>query len=86
MDRARDQLLAGAALAAEQHGGVVGDDPPDQLVNFLHRGAAADDLAADELAIHFVLEAVEIGGLRATSTARLTAAATRSRLANGLVR
>ena len=65
MNRARDQLLAGAALAAQQNGGVVGDDAPDQLVDFLHRGAAADYLAADELAIDFVLEAVEIGGLRA---------------------
>ena len=65
MNRTRDQLLAGAALAAEQNGGVVGDDASDQFVNFLHRGAAADYLAADELAIHFVLEAVEIGGLRA---------------------
>ena len=65
MNRTRDQLLAGAALAAEQNGGVVGHDPSDQFVNFLHRGAAADYLAADQLAIHFVLEAVEIGGLRA---------------------
>ena len=65
MNRARDQLLAGAALAAEQNGGVVGDDAADQLVNFLHRSAAADYLAADELAIHFVFQAVEIGGLRA---------------------
>ncbi len=65
MDRARDQLLAGAALAAEQNGRVVGDDASDQFVNFLHRGAAPDYLAADELAIHLVLEAVEIRGLRA---------------------
>ena len=65
MDRARDQLLAGAALAAEQNGGVVGDDASDQLVNFLHRGAAADNLAADELAIDFVFQAIQIRGLRA---------------------
>ena len=65
MDRARDQLLAGAALAAEQYGRVVGDDAPDQLVDFLHRRAAADYFAADELAIDLVLEAVEIRGLRA---------------------
>ena len=65
MDRARDQLLAGAALAAEQNGGVVGDDASDQLVNFLHRGAAADYFAADQLAIHFVFQAIQIRGLRA---------------------
>ena len=65
MDRARHQFLAGAALAAEQNGRVVGDDAADQFVNFLHRRAAADYLAADELAIHFIFEAVQFGGLRA---------------------
>src|ERR1700719_321200 len=65
MNRARDQLLAGAALAARQNGSVVGDDASDQFVNFLHRAAASDYLAADELAINFVFQAVEIRGLRA---------------------
>ena len=65
MNRARHQLLAGAALAAQQNGRVVGDHASDQLVNFLHRGAAADYLAADELAAHLVLQTVEIRGLRA---------------------
>ena len=65
MNRARDQLLAGAALAAEQDGRVVGDHAPDQLINFLHRGAAADYLAADQLAIDLVLQAIQVRGLRA---------------------
>ena len=65
MDCARHQLLAGAALAAEQNGRVIGDDAADQLVNLLHRRTAADYLATDQLAIHFVFQAVEISGLRA---------------------
>src|ERR1700738_4262771 len=64
MNRARDQLLAGAALAAQQNRGVIGDHAPNQLVNFLHRAAATDYLAADELAIDFVFQAIEIRGLR----------------------
>src|SRR6202044_423835 len=65
MDRARHQLFAGAAFAAEQNRRVVSDDAADQLVNFLHRCAAADYLAADQLPIDLVLEAIEIGRLRA---------------------
>src|SRR3989440_11579454 len=36
VDRARDQLLAGARLAAQQHGDVAGRDAPDRLVGLLH--------------------------------------------------
>ncbi len=63
VDRARDQLLAGAALAAEQNGGVVVHHPPDKLIDLLHGRAAADDLAADQLAAHLILQRREIGGL-----------------------
>ncbi len=43
VDRPRDQLLAGARLAQQQHGHVARRDPPDQLEHALHRRAAADD-------------------------------------------
>jgi hypothetical protein len=40
---ARDQFLAGAALADQQDVGVAGGDAADELADLLHRGAAADD-------------------------------------------
>ncbi len=40
VDRARDQLLAGARLAAQQHGHVAGRDAPDRLVDLLHASGA----------------------------------------------
>ena len=66
VDRARHQFLAGAALAADQHHVdlVVADHPPDELVDFLHRRAAADDLAAHQFAVEFFLDSFELGGLR----------------------
>ena len=42
VDRAGDQLLAGAALAADQHGGVAVGDLLDEPVHLLHRVALAD--------------------------------------------
>ena len=44
---AGDQLLAHAALAADQHGGVAGGGLADLLGHLADRRAAADDLAAD---------------------------------------
>ena len=43
VDRAGDQLLAGAGLAAQQHGRVGPRDLRDLLVDALHRAAVADD-------------------------------------------
>ena len=46
VDGARDQLLAGAALAGDQDGDVLGRDPADRLVDLEHGRAAADDRVA----------------------------------------
>src|SRR5262249_20879253 len=63
MNRAGDEILAGAALAEQQYGRIVGDDAPDKLIHFLHCRAAPDYLAADQLAIDLVLEPIEVGRL-----------------------
>ena len=42
----RDQFLAGAGFAGDQHGRVGARDPPDRLVDLLHRRALADDQLA----------------------------------------
>ena len=44
MDRVRDQLLAGARLAADQHRGVGPRHLRDLLVDLPHRPAGADDV------------------------------------------
>ena len=44
VDRVRDQLLAGARLAADQHGGVGLRDLRDLLVHLPRRAAGADDV------------------------------------------
>src|SRR5207247_789372 len=49
-DRARDQFLAGARLAAQEHGDVGAGDAADRLVDVLHPRVPADERA--ELA-HF---------------------------------
>ena len=46
MDRARDQLLAGAGLAADQDGDGLCRDAADFFVKILHRAAAADERVA----------------------------------------
>ncbi len=46
VDRAGDQLLAGARLAQDEHGGGRGRDADDQLRHFLHLGVLADDEVA----------------------------------------
>ena len=50
VDGARDQLLAGAALAGHQHRRVGVRDLVDQLRDRAHRGTAADDAVALVLA------------------------------------
>src|SRR5690606_13766264 len=44
VERARRELLAGAALAGEQHRGVGRGELADPHVERLHRGRAADEL------------------------------------------
>ena len=46
MDRAGDQLLAGAALAGDQHRRGGAGDLRDERLELLHRRVAADDLVA----------------------------------------
>jgi hypothetical protein len=54
MDRPRDELLDGDALAGDQHGALRLADGVDEAVDRLHRLAVADELAdafeADNLA------------------------------------
>ncbi len=45
VDRPCDQLLAGAALAAQEHGAAVLADGLDQTIHRLHAGALPDQLA-----------------------------------------
>src|SRR5262245_3485952 len=42
MDGPRHELLSGARLALDQHGGVGGSGPADELVHLLHGGRASD--------------------------------------------
>jgi hypothetical protein len=46
VQRARDQFLAGAGLAVDHDRQVGGREAGDRAVNFLHRGAAADQRQA----------------------------------------
>ena len=49
VDLARDQLLAGAGLAGDQHRDVGGRDLLDLAEHLLHRRRRADDLAEADL-------------------------------------
>src|SRR5690606_939720 len=49
VDGAGDQLLAGAALAGDQHGGVGAGDLADGGAQLLHGGRAADQVAAAQV-------------------------------------
>jgi hypothetical protein len=46
VDRARDDLLAGAALAGDEHGCIGDRDLIDQRIDLMHRGRRADHVAA----------------------------------------
>ena len=46
VNRARDEVLAGAALAGDQHGQVVALQPLNLIGDALHRGAGADESRA----------------------------------------
>src|SRR6185503_2727880 len=62
MDRARDELFAGAAIARDQHAALRRRHLFDVRVELLHRGALADHLVAPldvgAQARHFALELV----------------------------
>ena len=57
VDRVGDQLLARAALAADQHRGVAARDLGDQVVDLLHRPGVADDVRGPEAVLQFLLQA-----------------------------
>ena len=63
VDRARDHLLAGPALAADQHVRLAVGHLPDQLEDALHRRAVSDDgaiaLAVPQLAAQAAILARE---------------------------
>src|SRR6185503_5918845 len=58
VDRARDQLLAGAALARDEHGRVARRDLLDRLAYDCHLVAAADELG--ELRVGLAAEIVDL--------------------------
>jgi hypothetical protein len=47
VDRARDELLAGARLASDQHARVARGDPVDELAHCLHLRTVADHVAGE---------------------------------------
>ena len=49
MNRARDELLAGAALTGDQHGQVVALQPLNLLDDAHHRGAGAEEAGQQRL-------------------------------------
>ena len=56
VNRARDELFAGAGFALDEHGRVGGRDDLDLLEHVLQRRAVADDFLEVVLAANFVLE------------------------------
>ena len=63
VDDLGDELLAGAALALDEHRRVGIRDAADRLVDLLHRRAVADDRDADlEAAAQLAFETVQVGG------------------------
>ena len=58
VDRRGDELLADAALAADQHRGVALGDLGDQVVDRLHRLGVADDVRGAEAVLELLLEAL----------------------------
>src|SRR5262249_639896 len=58
VDRVRDELLPGAGLADEEHGGVGRSDPLDVLEDAPDRRALADDLTEPALVVDLLPEVV----------------------------
>ena len=56
VQRAGDQLLAGAALALDEDGGVRRADLPEHVEDALHRRAAADDALEAVALVHLALQ------------------------------
>ena len=65
VQRARDELLAGAALAGDQHGRVGLGDAVDQVADLPHRRARADDLARQRAAVDLLAQPLDLGAQRA---------------------
>ena len=62
VDGVRDQLLAGAGLAAQQHGRARRRDLLDLLQHLAQRGAVADDVAEVELAVELLVQVAGVLG------------------------
>ena len=65
MDRARDQLLAGAALAGDQDRGGRARDPPHERDDIAHRLALRDDVVEAELVLDLALQPRDLAAQRA---------------------
>ena len=53
----RHQFLAGAALSAQQHGGVAACNLENEVANLLHRPRCADDVRRVEALLELALQA-----------------------------
>src|SRR5206468_2589873 len=62
VDLARDDLLAGAALAGDQHRRIGGRDLIDQRVRLLHRRRCTDETAAAPRRCHDLAQALDLAG------------------------
>jgi hypothetical protein len=65
VDRARDQLLAGAALAGDQHRRGRAGDPADQSEDLLHGLGPRDDVLEAVLALDLALQPRDLSPQRA---------------------
>ena len=65
MDRAREQLLAGAALADDQHGRIRGRDAIDHREQLAHQRRLADHLAEAARALDLAAQPADLARERA---------------------
>jgi hypothetical protein len=61
MDGARDELLAAAGLALDQHGSVHARDVPNLFEDHVHRRAASDQLLEPVLCLALRSQRVDFG-------------------------
>ena len=85
VERVGDQLLAGAALAADQDGDVGVGDLVDGLEDAPHRRALADDLLEAVGALHLLEQAAVVAPQQHVSITRRTTTRSSS-LSNGFGR
>src|SRR6185436_18986181 len=61
VQRARDELLPGAALAADEHGRVRDRDAREEVVHLAHRRARADEVAEAAGLLDRATQALDLG-------------------------